>query len=129
MDALKSPLFKDPYDQMTQLYYEKLLKAIPQKYLDTNATNTIKFVYTAMHGVGYPFVERAFETVHLKPVHAVVEQRDPNPEFPTVKFPNPEEGKSCLELSMQLADSLDTNVILANDPDADRLACSEKDPK
>jgi phosphomannomutase len=56
----------------------------------------------------------------------VEEQRDPDPEFPTVGFPNPEEGRSALELSIMTADKNNSTVILANDPDADRLAVAEK---
>ena len=51
---------------------------------------------------------------------------DPDPEFPTVKFPNPEEGESALDLSFKTADANGCTVILANDPDADRLAVCEK---
>ena len=51
---------------------------------------------------------------------------DPDPTFPTVKFPNPEEGKSALDLSMKTAAENDSIYILANDPDADRLAIAQK---
>ena len=50
---------------------------------------------------------------------------DPDPEFPTVKFPNPEEGKTSLDLSMKTAAEVGAKYILANDPDADRLAVAE----
>jgi len=56
----------------------------------------------------------------------VEEQKDPDPDFPTVKFPNPEEGKSALDLSIRTANESDSTIILANDPDADRLAVAEK---
>jgi len=55
----------------------------------------------------------------------VEEQRDPDPEFPTVKFPNPEEGET-LDLSKKTAENNNSTIILANDPDADRLAVAEK---
>jgi phosphomannomutase len=110
-------------------YFDKLLNVIPPKFLAINEEAQLKMVYTAMHGVGFPFVERAYEIAKLKPVHAVLEQRDPDPEFPTVKFPNPEEGKSCLVLSMKLADEVGSDLIVANDPDADRLAVAERDPR
>lgn len=110
-------------------YFNKLQNLIPPKYFDINEETQLKVVYTAMHGVGFPFVERAFEIAKLKPVYAVLEQRDPDPEFPTVKFPNPEEGKSCLILSMKLADDVGSDLIVANDPDADRLAVAERDPR
>ena len=54
------------------------------------------------------------------------EQQDPNPDFPTVKFPNPEE-KQCLDLSKRLAEQNGVKLVLVNDPDADRLAVAEYD--
>lgn len=111
---------------MFALYYEKLLANIPSDVLtEINAKSDIRFVYSAMHGVGYKFVEKALEVANLKPLIPVVEQRDADPEFPTVKFPNPEEGKSSLTLSFKLANEEKCSIILANDPDADRLACAE----
>lgn len=59
----------------------------------------------------------------------IEEQKEADPEFPTVKFPNPEEGKSALELSINKAEAEGVTKMLANDPNADRLACAEKDPK
>lgn len=128
-DALSSSLLHDPFSEMFTKYFDKLLNVIPSKFLAINEEVQLKAVYTAMHGVGFPFVERAFEIAKLKPVYAVIEQRNPDPEFPTVKFPNPEEGKSCLVLSMMLADEVGSDLIVANDPDADRLAVAERDPR
>lgn len=62
----------------------------------------------------------------FQPVIPVKEQIEPDPEFPTVKFPNPEEGKSALNLSIKTANASGSQIILANDPDADRLAVAEK---
>jgi phosphomannomutase len=130
VDALNSStLLREPFDEMFKTYFENMLAVIPPKFININNEAKLKIVYTAMHGVGYPFVERAFEVANLQPLHAVIEQRDADPEFPTVKFPNPEEGKSCLELSMKLADKIGSDLILANDPDADRLAVAERDPR
>ncbi|XP_058446881.1 phosphopentomutase [Malaya genurostris] len=127
LDLLKSDQLKDPYDAMSKLYFEKLAANVPENFVTSyNAKSSQRFVYSAMHGVGFPFVELGFQTVGLQPVLAVQEQRDPDPEFPTVKFPNPEEGKSSLLLSIKLANESNCDVILANDPDADRLACAEK---
>jgi phosphomannomutase len=70
-----------------------------------------------------------WQIFQLTPLIPVPEQQYPDPDFPTVKFPNPEEGKSSLVLSMQLAKETDCNIILANDPDADRLACAELDER
>lgn len=59
----------------------------------------------------------------------VKEQMVPDPDFPTVRFPNPEEGRSALDLSFKTANENNCTVILANDPDADRLAVAEKQPR
>jgi phosphomannomutase len=58
---------------------------------------------------------------------SVAEQQDPDPEFPTVDFPNPEEGASALDLSFKTADRVKASYILANDPDADRLCIAQKE--
>lgn len=79
-----------------------------------------------MHGVGHQFSIEAFKTFNLPAFIPVVEQIQPDPEFPTVKFPNPEEGKSSLNLAIKTANENESTIILANDPDADRLAIAEK---
>lgn len=127
LTILESSLLQDPFAELTALYNAKMLANIPTALLtDSNAISDIRFVYTAMHGVGYRYVEDAFKVAHLRPLLAVREQRDADPEFPTVKFPNPEEGASSLVLSMALAEAEGSSLILANDPDADRLACAER---
>lgn len=86
----------------------------------------VKIVYSAMHGVGQEWTLRAFKAFNLPAPTCVKEQGEPDPTFPTVAFPNPEEGKSALQLSMATADAAGATLILANDPDADRLALAEK---
>lgn len=61
-----------------------------------NRETTVKFVHTSVHGVGHAFVQSAFKAFDLAPPEAVPEQKDPDPEFPTVKYPNPEEGQGVL---------------------------------
>jgi phosphoglucomutase len=86
----------------------------------------LRFVYTPMHGVGLPAMERCAEDLGVASQMVVVkEQAEPDPDFPTVKFPNPEE-KGALDLAMQTADASSISLILASDPDADRLAAAEK---
>nr|CAD7572803.1 unnamed protein product [Timema californicum] len=121
---LTSNLLKDPYSEVWDAYFDLLRGTVV--YPMVNVRSPLKFTYTAMHGVGYPYMEEAFNVVHLQPFLTVLEQRDPDPEFPTVKFPNPEEGKSALDLAIKTADTGGSTVILANDPDADRLAVAEK---
>ncbi|KAI0233011.1 Phosphoglucomutase-2 [Lamellibrachia satsuma] len=120
-----SPLRTDPYDEIWTSYMQDLKKL--SYYSEGNSRSSVVFTYTAMHGVGYKFIIEAFKMFGFKSnLVPVMEQVEPDPEFPTVKFPNPEEGKSALELAMKTADKNGSRVILANDPDADRLAVAEK---
>jgi phosphomannomutase len=91
-----------------------------------NSLTPPSIVYTAMHGVGYNFAIKAFEAFGFPPFQTVVEQRDPDPEFRTVPFPNPEE-KGALDLAKKFAQENGCDIVLANDPDADRLAVAELD--
>eukprot|EP00058_Branchiostoma_floridae_P025967 XP_002611457.1 hypothetical protein BRAFLDRAFT_63910 [Branchiostoma floridae] len=120
----QSPLCQDPMDRITKAYYQDIQNYCCHR--ENNQKTSVKFTYTAMHGVGYQFEVQAFQAFSLPSVIPVEEQIIPDPEFPTVKFPNPEEGKSALDLSMQTAEKHGSSVILANDPDADRLAVAEK---
>eukprot|EP00286_Rhodomonas_abbreviata_P022225 CAMPEP_0181293842 /NCGR_PEP_ID=MMETSP1101-20121128/3279_1 /TAXON_ID=46948 /ORGANISM="Rhodomonas abbreviata, Strain Caron Lab Isolate" /LENGTH=325 /DNA_ID=CAMNT_0023398453 /DNA_START=25 /DNA_END=999 /DNA_ORIENTATION=+ len=106
-------------------YYKALSKLSNQH--QTNYTNPVKTVYTAMHGVGCHWVKQAFEEFGHRPLDAVPCQAEADPTFPTVKFPNPEE-KGALDEAMKHADKQGATLILANDPDADRLAVAEKLP-
>ncbi|EZA54197.1 Phosphoglucomutase-2 [Ooceraea biroi] len=119
-----STYYEDPRDDIMNSYYKDLNDKV--LYPEVNKNTTLKFTYTAMHGVGYEYMAAAFETANFKPFVTVEEQKLPDPEFPTVKFPNPEEGKSALDLSIKSANKNNSSIILANDPDADRLACAVK---
>ncbi|OAX79660.1 hypothetical protein ACJ72_06018 [Emergomyces africanus] len=84
------------------------------------------FVYTSLHGVGHSIMARLCEQLGLEDLITVVaEQKEPDPDFPTVVFPNPEES-GALDLAMKTADASGRDLIIANDPDADRLAVAEK---
>ncbi len=80
-----------------------------------------KIVYTPMHGVGLPTAIALFEAAGMPRPDIVAEQAEPDPTFPTVVFPNPEEA-GAMDLSFALAREVDADLVLANDPDADRLA-------
>ena len=84
------------------------------------------FAYTAMHGIGHKFAVRVFEEFDLPAFQAVPEQKDPDFNFPTADFPNPEE-KGAMDLGKQFSEDNDCDILLANDPDADRLAVAERD--
>lgn len=121
-----NPLSKDPYEEINKSYFEDIKHLC--HHSSTNQNSSLRFTYTAMHGVGYASAKMAFQAFNFKPPIPVKEQVEPDPDFPTVKFPNPEEGKSALDLAMRTADENNSTVILANDPDADRLAVAEKQP-
>ena len=74
---------------------------------------------------GAEWTRRAFEGFGLQPYVAVLEQLEADPSFPTVEYPNPEEGEGALALSFARAESVGASLVLANDPDADRLAAAE----
>jgi phosphomannomutase len=109
----------DIYNDMTNRYFNRISELTLFKY-------PLTCVYTPLHGVGGLFASRAFESVGLPPFIPTSIQMSPNPEFPTVSYPNPEEGKCSLDCAIQTAESHHCRLILANDPDADRLAVSEK---
>ncbi|KAG2393115.1 hypothetical protein C9374_009692 [Naegleria lovaniensis] len=118
-----SELLKDPSSQADE-YFEAI-----RAYNYGSGKPVIsdeKIVYTAMHGVGTPFTNRAIEVYGLPKCIPVEEQIDADPEFTTVKYPNPEEGKGALKLAMDKCEQVGAILILANDPDADRLAVAEK---
>jgi phosphoglucomutase/phosphopentomutase len=123
--ATQSPLRLDPLDEVNEKYHQAVSTQCCFNG-ELNEDTKMKFTYSAMHGVGYQFVQRLFSQFGIPEVIPVKEQVTPDPDFPTVKFPNPEEGKSALALSIETANANNSSVILANDPDADRLAVAEK---
>ena len=88
---------------------------------------SVKVVYTPLHGVGSPYVTRMFEYFGLEPFVVVPSQDKPDADFPTVSFPNPEEGAGVWSEAFKVADENGVNVCLANDPDADRFCCAERE--
>ncbi|PPQ74181.1 hypothetical protein CVT26_006763 [Gymnopilus dilepis] len=95
------------------------------KIRSSRLPNSPKFVNTSMHGVGDAFVHEAFALLGFPPYTPVKEQQRPDPEFPTVAFPNPEE-KGALALAIEIATRKGANYVLAQDPDADRFTAVER---
>lgn len=87
----------------------------------------LKIVLTPMHGVGGETAVAVLKAAGFDDVSLVAEQADPDPDFPTVNFPNPEEP-GALDLALETAARLDADIVIANDPDADRAAVAAKDP-
>lgn len=114
--------------------YEVIGDEIRQAYVAETASltgeiengNSLKIVYTAMHGVGWRITEDLFTAVGLPKPFTVDEQLLPDGNFPTVAFPNPEEP-GAMDLAFAKAREVGADLILANDPDADRLAIGVPD--
>ncbi|MDR1118681.1 MAG: phospho-sugar mutase [Bifidobacteriaceae bacterium] len=88
----------------------------------------LRIVHTAMHGVGARVALPALEAAGFLDVHSVPEQRQPDPDFPTVAFPNPEEP-GAIDLANGLAERIGADLVIAQDPDADRCAVAVYDPR
>ncbi len=102
-------------------YVDSVKQLIAQGPVNQTQKTNVKTVYTAMHGVGWETLAKVFAACGFTEPIAVKEQRDPDPAFPTVNFPNPEE-KGALDLGFENAIKENADLLLANDPDADRLA-------
>ncbi len=111
----------DNYKQidLVEEYVERISQVISNKYGD------LKVAYTPMHGVGQETFDRCMKKVGFSKSFDVLEQTKPNPDFPTVSFPNPEE-KGAMDLLLDLAKSKNADIAIANDPDADRCALAVK---
>ena len=86
---------------------------------------SLKIVYSAMHGVGAEFIEKIFDLAGMDPLIPVASQHKPDGTFPTVAFPNPEEP-GAMDKSIETAKANGADLVLANDPDADRLCVAYK---
>jgi len=109
-----------------------LSEEIIEKYIDRTASlatkpGSLRIVYTAMHGVGTETLQRVFHKAGFQSPILVEAQAAPDPDFPTVAFPNPEEP-GAIDLALETAKSFDADLVIANDPDADRCAAAVKDP-
>ena len=108
--------------ELVDAYVARAAALVPE-----DAPREISWVYTAMHGVGAPVVARAAAMSGFPAAIPVVEQVDPDPAFPTVVFPNPEEP-GAIDLALDLARRSGVDVVVATDPDADRCAVAAPIP-
>ena len=107
--------------------FEDYLREVAASLPPVTGDRSIRIVYTAMHGVGGRFVTEALARFGFSNIHPVAKQFEPDGTFPTVAFPNPEEP-GALDLAHELAEAIDADIVLANDPDTDRLAVSVPTP-
>ncbi|MDF8263034.1 phospho-sugar mutase [Luteipulveratus flavus] len=94
--------------------------------VDAGTSRDIAIVHTSLHGVGDELLQKAFVAAGFTAPQAVAEQRDPDPDFPTVSFPNPEEP-GAIDAALALAAQSRPDIVIANDPDADRCAVAVPD--
>ena len=119
-DLPRSQNFTVLSDEIVDAYIAKTASLAKEPACDIN------YVYTAMHGVGYEVLSKTLTKAGLPQPHIVAEQVWPDGTFPTVNFPNPEE-KGALDLAIEVAKKHNAEFIIANDPDADRLAVALPD--
>ncbi|PJZ72254.1 phosphomannomutase [Leptospira perolatii] len=121
----KDSLYKKFVNKVDRKCFESYLKDIKKsgilsKSVKDKDRSSLKIVYSPLHGTGGKYMKDLLNHFGYSKVQLVPEQKDPNGEFPTVKYPNPEEPEA-LELSKNLAIKTNSNVFIATDPDADRL--------
>ena len=116
--SLRTPVLSS----MRAKYFEKLSAFVgfPDRYI-----RSAPFVYTPMHGVGKSYMTEIMARLEIPSMIVVPEQADPDPDFPTVRYPNPEET-GALHRATTLADERGIRLVIANDPDADRFAVAER---
>lgn len=124
--AVKAGLYQVIEDEMDDRYMEALKKQSIHPEIIKEMAKEIKIVYTPLHGTGNLPVRRVLKELGFEQVYVVKEQELPDGNFPTVSYPNPESPKA-FELALKLAKEVDADIVLATDPDADRLGVYCKD--
>lgn len=127
-EAIEKGLYNVIGPDFDDLYINELKKNTLNPEAIKKATDSLKIVYTPLHGTGGRLAKKLFNELGYKNVHIVKEQEEPNGDFPTVSYPNPEDPKA-FEYALKLAKEVDADIVLANDPDADRIGLQVKDPK
>ncbi len=127
-EAIAAGLLQYFGKEIDDAYMEALKKQIIHPEVIKEMADDIKIVYTPFHGAGLVPVERVLNELGFKHVYIVPEQREPDPDFTTLDYPNPEDPKA-FDLALKLAKEKDADIVLATDPDADRLGVYAKDTK
>ena len=127
-EAVKAGLYESIGQAVDDRYMEELKKNVLHPEAIKEASADLKIVYTPLHGTGNIPVRRVLKELGFTNVFVVPEQELPDGEFPTVSYPNPE-AKEAFELALNLAKEKDADLVLATDPDADRLGVYVKDTK
>lgn len=127
-EALDKNLYHEIGQEIDDRYIEEVKKQSLNQDIIKEMADDIKIVYTPLHGTGNKPVRRILSELGFKNIYVVPEQELPDGNFPTVSYPNPEDPKA-FELALKLAKEKDADIVLATDPDADRLGVYAKNPK
>lgn len=127
-EAEEKGLLKIIDTEMDDKYLEVLKNSVLNPEIMREEGKKLKVVYTPLHGTGNTIAEKLLKELGLANVYVVPEQSEPDGNFPTVDYPNPED-KKAFKLALELAKKVDADVVLATDPDADRLGIFAKDTK
>ncbi len=127
-EAIKKGLFNVIGKEMDDKYIDILKKLVLNPEIVKKEGKELKIVYTPLHGTGNTVASRLLKELGFENVYVVPEQEKPDGNFPTVDYPNPED-KKAFKLALELAKKIDADVVLATDPDADRLGIYAKDTK
>ena len=125
-EAVKAGLFEVIGQAVDDAYMAELKKQIIHMDAIQAEGKNLKIVYTPLHGTGNIPARRILKELGFENVYVVPEQELPNGDFPTVSYPNPEAAEA-FELGLKLAKEVDADIVLATDPDADRLGVRVKD--
>lgn len=127
-EAAGAGLYRVIGQEIDDLYMEELKRQSIHPEIIKEMAGDIRIVYTPLHGTGNIPVRRVLKELGFTQVYVVKEQELPDGSFPTVAYPNPESPKA-FELALKLAKEVDADIVLATDPDADRLGVYCKDTK
>ncbi len=127
-EAVQKGLYNTIGEEIDKKYIEYLKSIALNKEIDKEYGKDIKIVYTPLHGTGKKLALRILNELGFTNVYVVKEQAEPDGRFPTVSYPNPEDP-AAFELALNLAKEVDADIVVANDPDADRIGLHVKDSK
>lgn len=127
-NAVRAGLYEVISSEMDDCYMEELKKLVVHPEVIRRQAKNLKIVYTPLHGTGNIPVRRILRELGFEQVYVVKEQELPDGDFPTVSYPNPED-KKAFALALKLAEEVEADVVLATDPDADRLGIYAKDTR
>ena len=124
-EAIEAGLLNYVGEEIDDAFINALKSSCLNPEIIKKEAKNVKIVYTPLHGAGNLPVQRILKELGFENVYVVPEQEKPDGDFPTVSYPNPEDPKA-FELALKLAKEVDADVVLATDPDADRLGVFSK---